>query len=246
MEFIVLTIESTASTNDDVKQAALLGGPEGLVIRAETQRAGRGRRGRVWESPEGNLYASVLLRPPFPPRDYGKVSFAAVLAVGEALDSYLPPQAIRLKWPNDVLVDGKKISGILLESIEGGLVVGIGINILRKPEHAQYPATCLADRGTVAISDQTIPAVLNSFLSALDHWYGLLITEGFEPLRTAWIARAQKGTLRVRIKDADIEGVFLDLDSDGSLYLRSPEGTEHRIIAGAGDVLANEQGFSSA
>ena len=121
MKIDKVKLEITESTNDDVKLAAEAGIPEGLVIWAAQQRGGRGRYGRAWFSPQGNLYFSVLLRPICDRHDYGKLTFVAALAVEEAVRKVLPHRPIELKWPNDVLVGGKKISGILLaRAAKGG------------------------------------------------------------------------------------------------------------------------------
>ncbi len=148
--FRLRQVAVTASTNEDAKQAAIDGEAEGLVVQALRQTAGRGRQGRVWESPEGNLYMSVLLRPACGPQAAGHYSFVAALAVFDTVRAFLPQAEVLLKWPNDVLVNGKKISGLLLEAapVENGrmdwLVLGIGVNVLHHPENALYPTTSLA------------------------------------------------------------------------------------------------------
>lgn len=116
MKFRICQIPITDSTNSDAKKAAEAGEPEGLVIQANRQTAGKGRQGRNWESPEGNLYASILLRPKCSPQEAGHYSFIAALAVHDTISSFLPNADTKLKWPNDVLVNDKKISGILLET----------------------------------------------------------------------------------------------------------------------------------
>ena len=141
----VQRLDVTASTNEDARRAAEVGEAEGLVVVASQQSAGRGRQGRVWESPVGNLYCSVLLRPKNMPHGAGFYSFAASLAVRDAVASFISNTAVTLKWPNDVLVGGKKISGILLEIAGDALIVGAGINVTHSPKHALYPATSLLE-----------------------------------------------------------------------------------------------------
>ncbi|MDR3423749.1 MAG: biotin--[acetyl-CoA-carboxylase] ligase [Alphaproteobacteria bacterium] len=278
MRFDIRRLETTASTNDDAKQAAENGAAEGLVVWALRQSAGRGRQGRVWESPEGNLYCSVLLHPPAPVREWGRYSFVAALALYEAVEFYVngstrlpsalrggigegggsaqaavemikiapsrtppPPtpslkgrgilsaKPVELKWPNDILVDGKKISGILLESGEGWLVVGMGLNVRHVPENPLYPVTCLAaETGDVP----SLEEILTKILESLAAWYQLINTEGFASLRAAWLAHARKGVLRVRLPQEEIQGQFVDLDRDGNLRLLLADGRERTISAG--------------
>lgn len=138
---------TTSSTNDDAKRAAEAGEGEGLVVHALQQTAGRGRHGRTWHSPEGNLYCSALLRPG-DARLFGHYSFVAALALADTVRAFVPQVNITLKWPNDVLVNGKKIGGILLEAGEGWLVIGMGLNIRHYPDNAMYPATSLYEQIT--------------------------------------------------------------------------------------------------
>lgn len=138
------------STNDQARRQAAAGAPEGLVIWADSQSGGRGRQGRAWQSPLGNLHCSILLRPSRPAAEIALLSFAAALSVCDALAPLLPEATQpRCKWPNDVLVEGCKIAGILLESEAAGaavtaLVVGIGINLASHPEGTETPAISLA------------------------------------------------------------------------------------------------------
>jgi len=147
----LLSFAAIDSTNEEAKRQAAAGAPEGTLIWARAQQAGRGRRGRPWVSEPGNLYMSLLLRPDRAAPAAAQLGFAAALAVGEAALPLLPASAaLAYKWPNDVLIDGRKTSGILLESQAAGegrldwLVVGIGVNLVSFPEGAEYPATSLA------------------------------------------------------------------------------------------------------
>lgn len=232
--FRVRTLPETASTNEDSKIRAAAGEAEGLVLRAERQTAGKGRQGRVWDSPPGNLYASVLLRPHAAPQEAALYSFATALAVYDAVRAALPQADVCVKWPNDVLVSGKKISGLLLEAapVEDGLipwlVVGVGINVAHHPANGLYPTTSLAAEGAKA----RVETVLESFLAALDHWRDVMAREGFAPLRQAWLAVARKGAMKVRLPYEELNGVFADLDDKGRLILLLPDGTQRAIDAG--------------
>ena len=225
----------TASTNADAKQAAEAGESEGLVFQALRQTAGRGRQGRGWESPEGNLHTSILLRPCCSLQTAGHFSFVTALAVHDAVRAFLPDADLALKWPNDVLVSGKKISGILLEAapVENGvmewLVIGIGVNVQHHPENGLYPATSLQAEGAIQAEPQ---AVLETLLGALEGWCTMLLREGFAPIRAAWLAKAQKGPVTARLPVETVNGEFSGLDEQGRLILRLPDGAERAIAAG--------------
>ena len=228
------------STNEEAKRRGASGAPAGTLIWARSQSAGRGRRGRRWASVPGNLYMSLLLRPERAAGASAQLGFAAALAVGEAVAPLLPASAgLAYKWPNDVLVGGRKISGILLESQAAGegrldwLVVGIGVNIASFPETSDYPATSLAAAGAAAISVRSLlEAVALRFLV----WYERWLAEGFAPLRQAWLARAAGlgERIRVRLAEGESTGRFAGLDEEGALLLG--DGPAQRRIA-AGDVF---------
>jgi len=228
MHFDIRKLDVTESTNDDVRLAAEGDAAEGLVIWAAQQKAGRGRQGRQWQSPPGNLYFSVLLRPAGEVRDYGRYSFVIALAIGEVLEALLPQAKIELKWPNDVLVNGKKISGILLEAGGGYLIVGIGLNILHVPDNPLYPVTSLAAEQVDAKDEE----VLGHILAKMTLWRDRLENEGFTPIRMAWLARAKKGSMRVHVPHAELHGEFFDLDEDGNLCLLLPDKKVQKISAG--------------
>ncbi|HMK67267.1 MAG TPA: biotin--[acetyl-CoA-carboxylase] ligase, partial [Stellaceae bacterium] len=169
----LLRFAELESTNDEAKRLADAGAPAWTVITAEIQRAGRGRRGRTWESPAGNLYMSAILRPAANLAAAAQLGFAAALAVGEALLPVLPSERIlQYKWPNDVLVDGSKIAGILLEAAGNGaegaawVIVGIGVNLASHPQETSYPATSLATLGAVVTPGTVLPNVAE----ALRRW----------------------------------------------------------------------------
>jgi BirA family biotin operon repressor/biotin-[acetyl-CoA-carboxylase] ligase len=226
----VRTVEVTVSTNDDARYAAEAGEPEGLVVHSLRQTSGRGRQGRVWESPKGNLYCSFLLRPTEPPRNYGHTSFIAALALHDVVSKFLPVSAVvTLKWPNDVLVDGNKIAGILLEAGEGWLIIGIGLNVAHHPEAAMYQTTSLKHYGAASLS---IDAIRDSLLSHLGEWLECYRSKGFEPIRKAWLERAQQGALTVKLPKETVQGTILGLDENGALRLRLADSQERAIASG--------------
>lgn len=234
----LIALESVDSTNEEAKRLAADGAPEGTVIWAKQQTAGRGRRGRSWVSEEGNLYCSLLLRPKCHAFKAMNLSFIAGLSMAEAVASVLPKGTfVNCKWPNDVLVEGKKISGILLETQTvplGGLdwmVIGAGLNITSHPVDVEFPATCLArekvKEGVTAV--HMLETFCLRFLAGYVTWKNL----GFEPARKAWLRRAAwiGQEITVRLDRETLKGEFKTLDRDGSLILLQ-EGNERRITAG--------------
>lgn len=237
--FRVIALGSVGSTNDEAKERARSGSPEGTIVWARSQDSGRGRRGRAWTSPEGNLYTSTILRPQATPAAAAQLSFVAALVIAETAETFLPPMAaVRCKWPNDVLVNGRKVAGILLESearADGWLewlVLGVGINLRHFPEGTAFAATSLTEEG----AEHSDPAAaLEVYAQRLAHWYGRWQAEGFAVVRAAWLARAVNlgGPVVVRLSDRDLTGTFTDLDSDGVLLLdRGDGGAPVRIAAG--------------
>jgi BirA family biotin operon repressor/biotin-[acetyl-CoA-carboxylase] ligase len=220
------------STNEACRLRALAGEAAGLVIRADRQISGRGRRGRSWSSPKGNLYASLLLRPDRPVSEAAALGFAAVTAIGDVAEALLPGEAqVRHKWPNDLLINGRKASGILLETQPGFLVLGIGVNIASHPADTPYPATDLVAEGAAALSPQ---ALLERVLAAFAPLYALWEVEGFAALLPAWRCRAAGlgAPVDVRLERETLSGIFKDLEADGALRLALADGTERRIAAG--------------
>jgi BirA family biotin operon repressor/biotin-[acetyl-CoA-carboxylase] ligase len=237
IEYRLRVVEETDSTNEDIKKAAVLGEPEGFVVRAVRQTGGKGRQGRVWHSPEGNLYVSLLLRPHCAAQVASFYAFVAALAVYDVARYFLPDRKIEVKWPNDVLVEDKKICGILVEAapIEGDkvpwLVIGTGINIISCPQNPLYPATSLEAEGAKPSVDE----VLEVYLRRFEAWRQVLTTEGFESLRKIWLERAKKGRLKTHCGGETIEGEFVDMDQFGRLVLALEKG-EIRAVS-SGDVL---------
>jgi BirA family biotin operon repressor/biotin-[acetyl-CoA-carboxylase] ligase len=221
--------ERLGSTNDEARQLAASGAPHGVVVHADEQAAGRGRFGRTWYSPPGNLYLSVLLRLDIPPSRHAELSFVTALTVADAVDALLPKQSKAvLKWPNDVLVNDGKIAGILVESVDDAQIIGIGLNVLESPRNAPYKTSTLVGAGGLATVDGARDILLESLALHLDAWQ----EHGFEPIRAAWLARAHPiGTmLRASIGGRTEEGLFAGLDEDGAMLLDTPDGRK-RIVA---------------
>ncbi|MER2519307.1 MAG: biotin--[acetyl-CoA-carboxylase] ligase [Bdellovibrionales bacterium] len=230
-------LAETVSANDDAKHAAEAGEPEGLVIWALRQTAGRGRRERKWETGQGNLACSLLLRPAQAAKSYGAYSFVAALSVRDVVSEKLKglattPPPVTLKWPNDVLVRGKKVSGIMLEAGSDWLVVGVGVNVLNHPENPAYPATSLREEATVQEFREPLNKILERLLDQFNHWATVLNVEGFAPIRAAWLEHAQKGPMTVKLGADIVKGDFRDLDETGALRLRLENGAERAISAG--------------
>lgn len=232
--------ETVGSTNDEAKELARAGAAEGTIVCGLQQTAGRGRRGRYWSSPPGNLYASIILRPACAPGVAAQLAFVAALGVGGALSQLAPAlPSIAYKWPNDVLAGSRKIAGILLESEtdeHGSLayvVVGVGINLASAPPNAEFPATSLGGEGISAPAPET---ALAAFVRHLEMWVRRWREEGFGPVRDAWRTRAFAlgEPIQVRLETATLHGRFIDIDQQGALLLEV--GGELRRIS-AGDVF---------
>jgi len=235
--FRLISYDVVGSTNDEAKRLARAGAEEGTLVQALEQTAGRGRRGRVWASPRGNLYASLILRPGYSVGRAAQLGFVAALAVGETLDAISSGlEGLSYKWPNDVLVDGCKIAGILLESelregeIPEFVILGVGINLISSPRDTEFPATSLAEQGWQPVSPTD---ALEEFTRHFEPWERRWRGEGFPPVRAAWLARAMSlgQPIRVQLESATLHGRFLDIDQQGALLLESA-GELRRIAAG--------------
>lgn len=242
----VLILDEADSTNAEARRRAEAGEIGPLWIAARRQTAGRGRRGRQWGSDSGNLFTSLLLLTQKSPAEAAQLTFAASLAVADLLDRYVPPALVTIKWPNDVLLDGRKTSGILIESgpaPSGGLwlAVGIGVNLSQTPGETERPATCIAEHlahGVVSAPsvDEAAKALAETFGAWLDRW----TTLGFQPILDAWIARTPglHGPCTARLTNETLTGVADGVEADGSLRLKLPDGSL-RVIS-AGDVFFGE------
>jgi BirA family transcriptional regulator, biotin operon repressor / biotin---[acetyl-CoA-carboxylase] ligase len=235
--YAVRYYEAVGSTNDEAKTAAREGAVDGSVFWSGHQSAGRGTHGREWHTQPGNLAVSIVKRPRIP------ISFASqgALVTAVALASALPELGvasvrIRLKWPNDVLVDGAKISGILLEGEAEGpatrwLVVGTGLNLAHHPSDTRHPATNLAALGL------KVPAevALCAYLAAFDLWWSRWRRYDFQIIATAWAARTLHkpgDLLRITQGRELLEVTYYGLAPDGALVVRGADGLEKRIVSG--------------
>jgi BirA family biotin operon repressor/biotin-[acetyl-CoA-carboxylase] ligase len=228
------------STNEEAKRRARAGAEDGTLVWGREQTAGRGRNGRIWSSPPGNLYLSLVLRPECPPGRAAELGFVAAVALGAALGGLIQPLIpLTYKWPNDVLLGGRKVAGILLEAESGPagaealdwLILGLGVNVASFPPDTEFPATSLKSEGETEV---TVEMLLENFSRYFLEWANTWLDEGFGAVRQAWLARAKGvGTeIGVRLPNATLRGTFRDLDADGALLLAQTGGAVRRITAG--------------
>lgn len=235
--------ESLSSTSDTCIEKAKSGEPAGLAILAETQTAGRGSRGRQWQSPPGNLNLSILLRPNRPAAEASIYPLLTGIVAADALASFLPAEtAPQLKWPNDVLLNGAKLAGILIDAAPQGqlldwLVIGIGINLMHAPEIPGKPATTLKAHGAQASPRDAA----NRLLQELDFWLDAFATSGPAAIIDAWQLRAHPiGTpLTVQTAERSTAGSYAGLSPKGELLLH----VENRIERfQTGEILLGSRG----
>ena len=229
----LVCLDTVESTNDEVKRLAEDGAAdEWTLVWARAQTAGRGRRGRSWDSPEGNLYCSLLLRPACPPGQAAEIGFVAGLAIYDAIGSLVQPGLEAwCKWPNDVLLGDAKVAGVLLETLgTDWLVLGVGINVAHYPANTDFPATSLWEQGSPGVTGEDM---LEAFCRHFLAWYNRWRAEGFGPIRAHWLQRARglDEEISVRLPGETVTGVFTGLDDDGTLILEGPDG-DRRIAAG--------------
>ncbi len=238
--FRLIDLIETDSTNEEAKRW-LRHAPSGdddriTVIWARSQRAGKGRRGRTWVSEPGNLFCSLVVKPGCPAAVAVQLGFVTANAVAATLASKLPPgRAVTCKWPNDVLIEGRKAAGLLLEAEAGldRLIIGIGVNLAHYPEKTEFPATCLAQEGGGDVpAGDFLASLCGDFLAGFLAWRN----SGFTPVRRAWIERAHGlgAPVAVRLERETLHGTFKTLDGDGALILE--QGGRERLIT-AGDVF---------
>ncbi|MBP1721291.1 MAG: biotin--acetyl-CoA-carboxylase ligase, partial [Deltaproteobacteria bacterium] len=233
-------LTETDSTNSRAKELAGRGTPEGTIVLAERQTLGRGRRGRSWFSPAGaGLYLSLVLRPEVSPAEAPKLTLMTAVAVCDVLVPYLP-SAPRVKWPNDILVSGRKIAGILTEiSTEPDaidyVVVGLGINV--NVPARQFPKE-IRERATSILVEtgktHSRTAILRSFLEHFEGTYALFREGRFPLILDRWKAYAGATGRYVRVEQVGrvLSGEIQDVDEDGFLLLRDEKGHLHRIVSG--------------
>lgn len=244
----ILILDSVDSTNAEARRRAKAGETGPLWIVGRTQTAGRGRRGREWVSERGNLFATLLTATRKAPAEAAQVTFVAALAVAEVLDIFAPSPLVTIKWPNDVMIDGEKASGILVESGAGGtgglwLAVGIGVNLQHAPGATERPASALGGhlRGDVAAAP-SVETAAEVLAEAFETWRDRWETLGFAPVLDAWRARCQglDGPCVARLGHETIEGRAEGVEDDGALRLRLADGSL-RLIS-AGDVFFGRNG----
>lgn len=235
-QFTVWHHDKIGSTNDEARRLADEGAPHGTVVHADEQSQGRGRLSHKWFSPPGNLYLSILLRTGQPPARAAELSFLAGLAVADTVEALLPRQIrAMLKWPNDVLVNGAKIAGILLEHANDATIIGIGLNVLEAPTNTAYRTTTIVSNGGIASVDGARDILLGRLDLHLSDW----ATHGFAAIREQWLNRSYPigAAIRATTNGQPIAGHFAGLDLDGALLLDTPQGRQ-RIVAG--EVAAGE------
>ncbi|HEX3486399.1 MAG TPA: biotin--[acetyl-CoA-carboxylase] ligase [Micropepsaceae bacterium] len=218
------------STNEEARRLAMKGERGPLWIVAREQTSGRGRRGRAWISERGNLFATLLTRAEGSVA--AQLAFAAGLAVGETMAALAPAAEMTLKWPNDVLLNGKKAAGILLEGLgEDALAVGIGLNLAHHPKGTEFPAISVA--ALMGLAPTPDDALLR-LAGRVTAWYEIWRGSGFAKVRTAWLARAAGlgRPIKARLEGSEIEGMFENLDEDGALLVRQASGAIARVTAG--------------
>jgi len=229
--------EVLMSTNAEALALAGRGENGPLWVTAGHQTGGRGRRGRTWVSERGNLFASLLLTDAAPPEHWPELAFVAALAIHDAVAEVAPGlrQQLFIKWPNDLLLAGKKFSGILIEGEageRGAVVVGIGVNCVGHPAETDYPATDLAAAGVEVTAESLFAALSAKMLGRLAQWNA---GEHFSTIRADWLARAagRGELLRLRLaEDQELVGRFDEVDDAGRLVLSLPDGGRKTIAAG--------------
>jgi BirA family biotin operon repressor/biotin-[acetyl-CoA-carboxylase] ligase len=230
----IIELDSIGSTNDHAKKLARNGYPGGTVVWAHAQTAGKGRQGNSWISIPGNLFMTMILRPDKNAAVSGQLSFVAAVALAETLKEWLPQAVqISLKWPNDLLLNGKKAAGILLESEMNGvrsvdwIVVGIGVNVGGAPEGA----VGFQDFG---ITDVGAGQVLEKLALKLKSLYDIWLKKGFEPIRSEWLRYAHNigATINVRLPKETFSGKFVGIDVSGALQLELEDGSRKDVSSG--------------
>jgi BirA family transcriptional regulator, biotin operon repressor / biotin---[acetyl-CoA-carboxylase] ligase len=234
----VLHFESLDSTNEEAFRALAAGRDTPLWIVADEQSRGRGRGGRWWQSPKGNLYATLLMHTGVSAAIATQLSFVAALATYDAVAANLPrPRStqLTLKWPNDLLRDGAKLAGVLLESVnapKGGslaIVLGIGINVSKSPSLTERPIT------SMGLEPSAVTAVFETLVRSMEVWLALWQDgKGFAEIREAWLSRAHglNGPVSVNLSGSAIRGKFRGIDAAGALMLETEPGVVVTVTAG--------------
>ena len=235
----LVQLDEVDSTNSEAKRRAAEGAEDGTLIWARRQTASYGRHARQWDSAEGNLFLSLVTRPECSLAEAAQLSFLTALALGDAVGSVAPPMIeVTYKWPNDVLFNGRKGAGILLESKgnDGGglewLVVGVGVNVNSYPTVTRFPATSLHFEGCPASLSavDVLEAFSRHLLTRINAW----LEDGFAPARQAWPTHAHglSEEIEVRLPTGTLRGRFEGLDPQGALQLLLPDGRRRSVAAG--------------
>ncbi len=227
-------LESTTSTNDDARRLAAEGAAHGTFVVSDTQSAGRGRGGHTWHSPEGaNIYLSLLLRPNLDALILPRFTLVVGLVVARAVEAFCPARAL-VKWPNDVLIEGRKVAGVLVEGqLRGGrvssVVVGVGVNVHDQtfPQELQAIATSLAAEGGANLDRSRVVA---SLVAGVVKELALFEAQGLAPFLDA--LRERDALFARRVHMADVSGVALGIDGEGRLRVRDDRGEEHAVVSG--------------
>ncbi len=238
--------DEVGSTNDEAKVLAVHGAKEWTVVTAQQQTKGRGRYGRSWISPKGNLYLSVVLRPTVSLATASQFSLVAAVSAGEVVEDITGEGTVTFKWPNDILLEGKKVGGILVESgsKEGNkaadwLVLGIGVNLASFPSGSDvsYPATSLLqETGKLITPSEILEPLIAEFR---DNYY-LWLSNGLSSFRKRWLKKAARlgQRIEIQLENQRISGVFRDIDAEGALLLEQQHGITRRITSG--EVFFNQ------
>lgn len=232
------TFDVVTSTMDEAHRLAAQGEPEKTLVIAERQAKGHGRRGRAWVSGPGNLHLSLIFRPRGTLACCTAFSFMLCLAMGHSLRKILPPSLpVLYKWPNDLVVRGAKIGGVLLEAETGvtpglveWLIGGVGLNVVNSPKDTPFLATSLKELGVMVQAKDLLRPFCFELQALLTLWHA----EGFSALRALWLKHAYglETPLMVQGVNQTIKGFFSDLDADGSLILKTASGEKKKILTG--------------
>lgn len=230
--------ETLDSTNAEALRLAENGDPGNIWIWAASQNAGRGRAGRRWDSPEGNLFASLLLYPGCATQKLPELGFVAGVALHDTVSELAATDMafeLELKWPNDLLLNRKKLSGLLLESNLGAspgvaAVIGFGLNLVRHPVDTTLPATSLRNEGIDAKADEALELLAKHFTRSLETWKA---GENFAPIRAAWLERSIPvgSAISIHAPNERLDGIFSGIGDDGALLLYRDGESEKRITA---------------
>ncbi len=243
LKFVFL--DTVTSTNDYAVTLIKQGEDSPFWVVAKTQTQGRGRRGRKWVSETGNLYCTGVYPVLNTPQLTGHLSFVAAIALVETLKDYLDETDLSIKWPNDVLVGGAKVAGVLLEIRNDKVLIGVGVNLINAPEDTPYPISCVLDNlvADVLLSAEPLMPTPESFLavyaSRFEHLYSELLAKGFHSIREKWLVYAKNipGPVTVNLNLESFKGEAIGLGVNGELQVRGLNGTVRDVYAG--DVFFN-------